>query len=258
MKKLVKRALSHLGLQNTFLYWALSNRQYLKKTILGMRGVYPRYCPICNYKGFFTAVGNPLRFDARCPQCHSLERHRLFCILNGKHGILNGIGSILHFAPAPALKNYLLQIVPEYISADLYKSNVSRKENIENISMENDSIDAVFCSHVLEHVDDNRAMAEVRRILRSDGLFIIMVPICEGCDNTYENAAVFTPEQRELHFGQSDHVRYYGRDFAKRLEQAGFIVNAYTASPEDTLKYGLIRGEKVFVCRKPKKIKMCV
>ena len=253
MKKVVKRTLTYFGLQNTFLYWILANGRYLKKTILDMRGVYPRCCPICNYKGFFAASGIPPRFDAKCPQCNSVERHRLFYILNKEHGILDGIDNILHFAPSPALENYLRQIVPEYISADLYEMNVNRKENIEDISLENDSIDAVFCLHVLEHVDDIKAMAEVYRILRPGGLFITMVPICEGWDQTYENAAVTTPDQRELHFGQSDHVRYYGRDFVRRLERSGFLVNAYTASLEDTLKYGLMRGEKVFVCRKQKK-----
>ena len=77
-----------------------------------------------------------------------------------------------------------------------------------------------------------------------------MVPICEGWEKTYENIAIKDPAQRELHFGQHDHVRYYGRDFIERMTNAGFEVTFYTAKPEDCIKYSLIRGEKIFVGKK--------
>lgn len=99
-------------------------------------------------------------------------------------------------------------------------------------------------------MDDTKAINEVYRILKPGGVFITMVPICEGWDQTYENPAIKTVEMRELHFGQFDHVRFYGRDFIKRLERAGFAAAVFTASPEDTVKYGLVRGEKVFVGQK--------
>ena len=77
-----------------------------------------------------------------------------------------------------------------------------------------------------------------------------MVPICEGWEKTYENIAIKDPQQRELHFGQHDHLRYYGRDFFDRMTNAGFEVTFYTAKPENCIKYGLIRGEKIFVGKK--------
>jgi len=90
------------------------------------------------------------------------------------------------------------------------------------IDLPDECVDLVLCLHVLEHVDDDRrAMAEVHRILRPSGHFIVMVPIEEGWEVTYENPKVVSPRQRLLHFGQEDHVRFYGRDIRNRLTAAG-------------------------------------
>lgn len=51
-------------------------------------------------------------------------------------------------------------------------------------------MDAVFCSHVLEHVNDAKALQEIHRILKPGGRLIAMVPTCEGRDKTYENPEI--------------------------------------------------------------------
>lgn len=93
-------------------------------------------------------------------------------------------------------------------------------------------------------------MAELHRILKPRGKLIAMVPIIEAWEETYENPSITRESDRDLHFGQYDHVRYYGRDFATRLETAGFQVVAYSGTPLDCVSYGLQRGEKVFVATK--------
>jgi hypothetical protein len=77
-----------------------------------------------------------------------------------------------------------------------------------------------------------------------------MVPLIEGWLNTYENGRWTAPRERELYYGQHDHVRYYGADFRARVEAAGFSLEEFTAGPVDSISHRLLRGEKVFIARK--------
>lgn len=229
--------------------WTLSNWEYVRQVIGGLYGVESYECPLCGYKGAFTAAGLPVRFGACCPQCGSLERHRLFWAMEVRNGWLEGAETVLHFAAEPQLARLLGERVPKYQTADLVEK-ADLCLDIERIDLRDSSVDAVICFHVLEHVDDRRALGELYRILKPGGLLLAEVPICEGWDKTYENPDVVDPDDRTRHFGQHDHVRFYGRDFPERVEFAGFKVNGVAASPEDCLRYGLERGAKVFVCRK--------
>jgi SAM-dependent methyltransferase len=105
----------------------------------------------------------------------------------------------------------------------------------------------LFCCRVN---NDQLALAELNRILRKDGRLLIMVPLIEGWDRTYENPDITNKRDKELHFGQYDHLRYYGRDFRDRLKNAGFIFYEFTAFGADCTEYGLLRGDKIFICTK--------
>jgi SAM-dependent methyltransferase len=222
---------------------------YLVGVLRGMRGVHPRECPCCGYQGLFRAFGIPPRFDAQCPRCGALERHRLFVLASQSFDLFGRGAEVLHFAPEPALAVHVRSRVGRYVTADISGIGVDRQENIEALSLPDASFDIVIASHVLEHVDDRRALGEVKRILRPSGVLVCMVPIVEGWDSTYENAGVVTPAGRELHFGQIDHLRYYGRDFRGRLRAAGFSLDEFTADGSLSPRYALMRGEKVFVAR---------
>lgn len=222
---------------------------YLFGVLRGLRGVHPRDCTCCGHHGRFRAFGIPPRFDAQCPRCGALERHRLFVLASQFFGFLGPGADVLHFAPEPALAAYVRNRAARYVTADVTGVGVDRQENIEAMSLSDASFDVVIASHVLEHVDDRKALDEVRRILRPSGVLACMVPIVEGWESTYENSGVVTPAARELHFGQRDHVRFYGRDFRDRLTGAGFSLQEFTADGDLSPRYALVRGEKVFVAR---------
>ncbi|MGE3149535.1 MAG: class I SAM-dependent methyltransferase [Pseudorhodoplanes sp.] len=121
-----------------------------------------------------------------------------------------------------------------------------------DIDLPDNSFDVVYCSHVLEHVDEARAIPELYRIVRPGGTLLAMVPLIEGWDQSFIDDSKTTSEaDRTLYFNQEDHIRFYGKDFRKRLEQPGFRVEEFTAVEPDVSRHALIRGEKVFVCRKP-------
>ena len=91
-------------------------------------------------------------------------------------------------------------------------------------------------------------MSELRRILRPSGTAIIMVPMEDGLDETYENPSIVSKADRLIHFGQEDHVRYYRRDIRDRLREAGFSIREWVSKEPYVLKHGLKRGERVFLC----------
>lgn len=221
----------------------------LPKMLKSARPRYVRNCPICGYQGYFAPVGQPPRPEARCRECGSKERHRLFWLwfADQKDKLAE---PILHFAPEATLSHRFRALYPDYRTADLYK-DADLTLDIENIDLATGSVNTIICNHVLEHVADRAALKELFRVLSPTGTLICSVPIVEGWEKTYENDAVTTPEEREQHFGQKGHARYYGRDFRQRLRDAGFVhIEEITAEGPAVVEFGLWRGEKFFVCGK--------
>ena len=217
--------------------------------ILGLNEV-KKECPCCCYKGKFDTFGNPPRYGAKCPFCGSLERHRLFVLKNQEENFFLG-KKVIHFAPEKILTQIILKSSPkQYLTGDLTPGRADCVLNIEHIEQPNQSWDVVMCSHVLEHVDDKVALTELHRILKPDGLLLLMVPIINGWEKTYENPMIQSPHDRQKHFGRYDHVRYYGNDFRNRIKKAGFDMKEFTADGPQSVKYGLMRGDKVFMCYK--------
>jgi len=114
------------------------------------------------------------------------------------------------------------------------------------------SYDMVMANHVLEHIDDDRqAMRELFRLLKANGIALLTVPINPTRQQTYENPAATTAAERWAHFSAHDHKRYYGLDFADRLADAGFMVDTFRVSPQDEVRYSLLRNEWLTIARKP-------
>ena len=143
----------------------------------------------------------------------------------------------------------------EYTTTDLNSPIADVKADICDLPFENDSYDFIICNHVLEHIpDDTKAMRELYRVLAPGGMAILQVPYENSRDTTFEDDTITDPKERAIIFGQYDHVRVYGMDYFKKLEQIGFKVDAvdYTAnlSKKEINEYRLPKGELIPVCRK--------
>lgn len=213
-----------------------------------MHGFEKYECPICGHVGGLGAYGYFPIFNSRCMKCNSVQRNRLLYLVHSRYGLFRPGDRVLHFAPEPAVTTFVASSVKSYETADLGMEGVDHFVDIENLPFESGSYDVVLCSHVLEHVNDIKALAEIRRVLTDDGRAILMVPIAEGCEKTFEDKEITSEEDRTKYFGQKDHIRLYGRDFRDRVKSAGFDITEYTACGDDAGRYGLIAGEKVFVC----------
>jgi SAM-dependent methyltransferase len=222
---------------------------YARQVLKRLDGVYPRDCNICGYSGLFRASGLPPRFDAQCPSCRSLERHRhQYLWVKPNEGQLRD-KRILHFAPEPVMREIYSALASSYLSADI-AGHADRVLNIEAIDMPDESWDVVVANHVLEHVDDRKALAEIRRILAPGGLAILSVPLALGFEHTYENPTVTSRADRDLHFGQWDHVRVYGADAAARIAAAGLAVETFSATEPHVHLHATTRGCREFIARK--------
>jgi 2-polyprenyl-3-methyl-5-hydroxy-6-metoxy-1,4-benzoquinol methylase len=192
-----------------------------------------------------------------CPVCASLERHRLAVrYLAERTDLWTGKPiAMLHVAPEAQMATLFQRATHvRYTSVDLMSSRAKVRSDLTRLSFRDQSFDVVFCSHVLEHVPDDRAaMSELHRVMRPNGWAILQVPI-KG-DRTYEDFSITTPEGRRAAFGQHDHVRMYGRDYRDRLAEAGFEVTVDPMARElpaaTARKLGVQREEEIYFCRKP-------
>lgn len=204
--------------------------------LLKFAGVYSRspgqrYCPICERASlYFLTSGRQSRTDARCQYCYTAERHRLLWqFLAQKAALFPPRPKVLHVGPGdiPYLVSKMKDLWgAEYVTSGLDQDWVMVKTDATSMAFADEVFDLVYCSHVLEHVEEDwRAMREVRRVLRVGGHAIFQVPITAA--TTVEDPAVDGHQERLEAFGDPGHVRRYGPDFAVRLRAEGFLVETY-------------------------------
>jgi SAM-dependent methyltransferase len=203
-------------------------------------------CPACGFEGTFNAFGDPPRFGALCPGCGSLERHRFLALLLDQ-GLIPERSDILHFAPEAQVGTLLRRFAKRYVTADLYMQGVDLKLNIEETGLAAEEFDVVVCSHVLDYVDDRKALSELRRIIRPGGLLVLLIEVTEGI-STYEDPTL-NADERENVFGDRAKLRLYGgADFRDMIRGAGFGLKSYFAEARPAVENGLDLGDKVYVC----------
>ena len=194
-----------------------------------------KQCPLCGCQrrkflpyGYVTS-----RENALCPNCLSLERHRLLWLwLLRESDIGRGamaLPKMLHIAPEVALMRKFRKMYASqpsaYVTADLESPLADIHFDVQQIPLEDESFDCVICNHIMEHVeDDGKALSEIYRIMRRGGWGVILSPVELEREKTFEDDTITDRAERTRIFGQYDHRRIYGRDYAERLREAGFEV----------------------------------
>lgn len=192
-------------------------------------------CPVCNWQGYkFLYTGR--RRNARCPNCGSLERHRLQKLVMDKIKLMEFVkdGKILHFAPEKFFKAIFEKVAAIYVSADIQTGRGMCTMDIRNISFKKNTFTLVYASHVLEHLkqrDDNAAIKEIHRVLKLGGIAILPIPIHrEGKTIEYG----FSKKE------DSGHFRSPGTDYFKKFEEESFSLQVFSSYNFDCKKWGLI------------------
>jgi SAM-dependent methyltransferase len=138
---------------------------------------------------------------------------------------------------------FILQFASTYPKGTIYLDITNMPEYPEN------TFDFIYCSHVLEYIkDDNKALSELYRVLKPGGKAIISVPIRFGHYETIEDPNVTDPKEQELLYGDTGHLRYYGEDYFKKVEKAGFKTNFIPVAdfiPQETIKKSVIKPKDI-------------
>ena len=226
------------------------------------------YCPCCqkSFKRFrnypFVESGHDVKWNGNpenilCPFCMSLAHHRIICDVFSREKWLVPPMKILHFAPEQSILEWMRIHGIPVITADYYDKLVDFKIDIQNIELQDDSMDFIICNQVLEHVPDfHRSLDELYRVLKKEGILILSVPIWSKLSETYEDPSIVSPEERAAHFGQEDHYRIFGTNFESILKEHNFAVTVADGEQCDPCiravsdlmlysDYG-----KIFVCKK--------
>jgi SAM-dependent methyltransferase len=218
-------------------------------------------CPVCGktFKKFLPYGYTRSRKNNRlCPNCLSLERHRLLWLyLNQKTDFFSAELNVLNIAPEqPFIKRFKKLSNLSYTTADLESPIADVKVDIRDMHVFKDNtFDIIICNHVLEHIDDElKALNELRRIMKPGGKAFLQVPIDYTLEHTFEDPSITDKKEREKVFGQYDHVRLYGRDYPERLRKSGFevIEEDYVKhfSDAEIERYRLDREEILYICVK--------
>ncbi|MPT47499.1 MAG: methyltransferase domain-containing protein [Sphingobium sp.] len=218
-----------------------------------------RHCPACGgaVVGFFRYGDNS---EWGCPLCGASPRERLVNYLISRGGLVvpQG-GAILHMAPNEgSLVEKFRSKAGEYVPADIDPSRYPvpgvRRVDLMNIG-ERDHFDLFYASHVMEHVPDAaHVLRQIYDALKPGAEAWLLVPLWDK--PTEEGAPGMTPQEREKRYGQWDHVRQYGLDFADHIRAAGFeveLLRAEDCPPGDVSLMAL--DDVIFCARKPASVR---
>ena len=108
-------------------------------------------CPVCghHYRKFLPYGRVSSRSNALCPNCLSLERHRLmYLYLKHKTGFFTDKLKVLHIAPELCFLK-MFDALPnlEYITADLESPWAKVRMNVQDIPFPDNTFDVIICNH---------------------------------------------------------------------------------------------------------------
>ncbi|MCR4895661.1 MAG: glycosyltransferase [Lachnospiraceae bacterium] len=164
-----------------------------------------------------------------CPSCQSSDRDRMIVSFLEKIGLSESPEGtkVLQIAPAHSIDNWIKEWCPNivYDTTDLFMDGVTFRTDIQDMkNVENGTYDLIICSHVLEHVqDDRKALSELKRVLKEDGEIVFLVPVDLNRDDIDEEWGL-SEEENWKRFGQGDHCRAYSKEgLIERLREQFFV-----------------------------------
>ncbi|WP_242117960.1 class I SAM-dependent methyltransferase [Aestuariivivens sediminicola] len=176
-----------------------------------------------------------------------MSRTRLIPFAMEYFGLKEIKEKILHVAPNLNEYKYLLRAKGEHIIYDRLnihpKKHINLVQDLTRTNLNTNYYDLIIAWHVFEHIrEDQKAIAEVFRILKPGGRFLISVPIYPTNNpTTFEDLTIPYENYSKVH-GHYDHCRSCGFDYYQRFETIGFKtkeLRVSSLSKKDISKFGL-------------------
>ena len=217
-----------------------------------------RECPVCGWQGgsFRTFLSADEVIPACiCPGCGSFDRHRQLVLgvreeLAGRPGWNPEI--MLGFSLSTALR-FLLE---HEGLARCFRSDVDAQDkrfspdlvaDLRCCPVADDSVDWVFCSHVLEHISElDICIDEILRILKPGGTAWLQVPFEPGL--AHSKRIPIDPHRAHAHAWQ------FAPDFGTLIKRPQWEVQEVVASEavsgQDRRRFGIDPQERYWLARK--------
>lgn len=227
-------------------------RYYVLRVVTTILGP-GRECPVCGWKGreFIPLLLQPegtIRPRAICPGCGAWERQRWMGHFV-EQVVARAFGSrkpdVIHISPERCLEPLLRRISSRYRRSDYEKPEPGDLQlDLQNLSLEDESVDAFLMNGVLTCVpDDMAAIASMYRKLRPGGIVFAIEPI--GWNATTESWG----EQ-----GYRFSFRRYGSsDLAQRFAPFSVDLDGFARQITDSERerFGLFSVDAPLLLRKP-------
>jgi len=215
-------------------------------------------CPVCGWEGFsFRTFLSADEIIPRsiCPGCGSFDRHRQLVM-----GVRDELASRPGWNP-DVMVGFSLSTAMRFLLeheglARCFRSDIDAEDNrfspdfvsdLRRTPLTDDSVDWVFCSHVLEHIPElDLCIDEILRVIKPGGAAWLQVPFEPGL--AHSRRIEIDPHRAHAHAWQ------FAPDFGKLIDRPDWEVTEIIArdavAAADRLRYGIDPMERFWVARK--------
>jgi SAM-dependent methyltransferase len=215
-------------------------------------------CPVCGWQGgrFRTFLSaDEVISDCICPVCGSFDRHRQLVL-----GVREELASRPGWSPDVML-GFSLSTAMRFLLeheglARCFRSDVDAQDkrfapdlvtDLRSCALAADSVDWVFCSHVLEHIPElDLCIDEILRVLKPGGTAWLQVPFEPGL--AHSKRIPIDPHRAHAHAWQ------FAPDFGTLIRRKDWeiqeVVASEALSASDRRRYGIDPLERFWLARK--------
>jgi len=229
-----------------------------------------RVCNVCGSRAGFAPNGGHPKEGFDCLSCGSISRDRmLISVLGLCLGEAGPLGTWQRNPSLTILETSGFRAHPDLLDGRFRYMNLVYDDvaahgvrgDLQRLPVRDESLDVVISAEVFEHVrDDEMGFAEVERVLKDGGYFVLQVPVLGESEESRTLVEVRNGEEvylspPEYHANNSLVYRYYGNDLVDRLGRlTGMrVMLLRSSSPENE-----IRGQALIVAQKSKRLALGV